>query len=172
MPLSLGLLLFLSAADSAAVVRLGDDLFARRETARVYLSGRGWEARPALRAGMDGKDAEAARACRLLHADALDRECDRFEPVPEIDAGWLRLYTTDDEEHYRYDVGFYADEYARLVPYLDAVGRDERPWDNYRQACRLWIRDEVEAGADRVALKATVDEMRRRDDIWLRDHPP
>jgi hypothetical protein len=90
------------------------------------------------------------------------------EPLPEIDAAWYDAWPKAGwSPGYRINDERFAGRWDRMVPYLDAVGRDDKPWENYRTATRLWLRAELAAGTDPDELHRLVNEMRQRDAVFL-----
>lgn len=148
--------------DIVTVLHLGHDDWSVRENADKRLRGRGYAARPALEVGCQSKDSEVRRRSESLRSLAVGNLIDTFPPV-EIDAAWW------DREAQEYAARKYPERYARLSPYLDAVGRDPPPWHNYYEATRLWLRAELEAGTSETELRQLMREMEVNDRqfLWL-----
>jgi hypothetical protein len=88
-----------------------------------------------------------------------------------IDALW---YDADSPNHgYKRDHNpEFRAAYDRFYPYLERLGRDGYPYRNYYLATELAVRDLLEDGMPPEALRPMLDEMRRRDAVFLRGTRP
>jgi hypothetical protein len=157
-------------SDLLLVFALGSEDYRDRARAESELAARGWDARVALQAGRRYDDPEVSRRCESLYGTALGALLATFEPMPCIDGAWFDVEGIWPDYWPHYSTVQYRARYDRLVPYLDRVGRDSFPWNNYREATRQWLWEEIEAGADLDRLHRMVNEMRWRDDVFLYKH--
>lgn len=153
--------------DLALVALLGADAHDTRQFADAALVIRSYHARIALEAGCRSDDVEVRHRCRSLREAALGALVDTF-PAVEIDAAYYHVPRWWSSETHGYDPHRYPEAYRTMRPYLDlAGGADPPPWENYYAATRLWLRDCLEAGDDVEGLRVLVEDMRRRDSVFL-----
>jgi hypothetical protein len=155
-----------SGIDDALVARLGAEDWRERETADAALRARGLAALPALRRGRALDDPEIRHRCDALYDAAVDDALVALGPLPMLDALWYDA--APPHPGYRKDAcpEFQA-AYAWFNPYLDRVGRDGYPYRNYYLATNLAVRDLIEAGVPPELLRPVLEEMRRRDAVFL-----
>jgi hypothetical protein len=168
------LLVLLSAslnAEEVQVARLGSEDWAEREAAETALRQRGWAARTALRRGCDSLDPEIRHRCQSLYNIALDEVVASLGPIPMIDALWYDADSPHPGYKKDHNPEFRA-AYDRFNPYLERLGRDVYPYRNYYLATELAVRELLEEGMPPEALRPMLDEMRRRDDVFLRRSRP
>lgn len=144
------------------VLRLGSEDYSTREKSKDFLISRGYDARIAVTYGAKHRDLEISRSCRMIRSqpDFIEGVALSLEPVPEIDAAWY------DMENNRYDPSLNEkvwNDYNRMIPYLNHIGRDNNPWYNYYDATRLWVRGELSQGADPKDLEKLLNDMHIKD---------
>lgn len=145
------------------VTDLGHDDFHRREAATQALAALGPFSFPFLDAALDCPDAEVAVRARRLLLDAWLRCSDplvmptSYPLLPCLDA-----LPEDFPER-----PLVIDSYLRLAR-LRIIATGNPEWPDYREATRLWVRDQVIAGQRSGAVRQLLDRMAEKEKLWQR----
>lgn len=143
----------------ALVLQLGSSRWAEREAATTALAAVGELARPVLAMALAEPDLEPRRRAERLLAE-LDRRrvdtlCpgDRWPWIDMLPDGW-------------------TDRSQTIHGYLVRVGYPSQgwPWTDYREATRLWVCDQLQAGADPDRLREMLRGMATREAEWHARH--
>ena len=145
------------------IPQLGSRKFDERESASKQLAKLGPGALPQIRAAATHKDPEIAARANFLIDAFIEKEIAALGKMPCIDGAWY-----DEADHaYRTEFTVYGMiGWDQLEGYLASVGRDAWPWDNYREATRLWAVDRLADGMQPRVLRLILAEMDRRDKIY------
>lgn len=104
------------------------------------------------------------RAEKILEL-AVEAEVQTLGKCPFIDALWYDVVKSNFCSDMEYP--FVGRVYPLVLPYLDAVGRDGFPWNNYRTASRNMARDMIRAGYPTIFIHVIFHCMHERDEIFL-----
>lgn len=111
---------------------------------------------------------ETRQRLRQITRVLVEYELDCLEPFPWLDSLWysttVKAYTIDDI----FAPSDLLNNFAKYRGYLRMASCDGSfPWLRHRLATRLMIRDRLLAGDSILELLPILDEMRRRDVVFL-----
>lgn len=148
------------------VQQLGHDEFTKREKASEQLGDLKDVALPYLRVALKDKDLEIVQRARRVLDLTVEKQLVDLAPYPLIDSCWYNVKTRSYAPADFFWPGL-GNLHDRLVPYLEAHGRDNAPWNNYRLATRDWARDMLLAGVRPQVIKMIFQELHERDKVFL-----
>lgn len=146
---------------SRAVQAWSNPSYLERERATRSVLKIGTPAKTTLINLSNDPDAEVANRAHRALIEIVTQELNDLSPMPCADAIWY------DPEKRTY-CGF-PDPVA--LYYLDVMGRDNRPYLNYRDAMRLYVRDKLIGGANPKLVRLWLTELHRRDGMFLGNDP-
>lgn len=151
----------LQPAVADLVTDLGHEDFYRREAATQALAALGPISYPLLDLALDGSDAEVvARSRRLLRNAWL--QCSDPLVMP---TSYSQLPCIDSLPEDYPERPWVIDSYLRIARgRIRATGNPE--WPDYREATRIWVRDQVIAGNRPHTVRQTLDQMAVREQVW------
>lgn len=142
---------------------LGHEDFYRREAATQALAALGPLSFPFLDAALDCPDAEIAVRARRLLLDAWLRCSDPLV----MPTSYPRLPCLDALPEDYPERPLVIDAYLRLAR-LRIIATGNPEWPDYREATRLWVRDQVIGGHRSASLRQLLDRMADKEQTWLR----
>lgn len=161
------------------IEQTGSEIFVQRQQASAALEAMGPSIYMAVnKAALTHKDAEVRKRCRDVAAKLRRERINQFGEMPYIDSLWYdpgkgfqsAFVTLPGTLSKRLTTAAPKLDYNRAVRYLDRVGRDSRPYTNYRMAMELLVGDLLEEGVNDRLIQEVVTELVKRDRAYLRHY--